>query len=264
MIIKNILKNIFFLIKGLIKSLKSYDYQSEVINEKFTFLDVYDSYNEALSSSSGLNYKNSDVKSTLINSNSLDIDSRFLIIPFFCSIISKENIRFIEVGGGTNPILLYAQNVCDKNLHSQVLETTDFNIKIPLHLKDVLVYYSKFDDLDFHNIEFLVFSGSFQYLENYEDLLTKFIKAGIKKIFIIETIFTELDENIFTLQNNAGSKFPNTFYSTQRIDEFFSKNNFKNIFSTKRKRNNYTHNILKQNSFYVSDRLYVSTTDNFS
>ena len=42
------------------------------------------------------------------------------------------------------------------------------------------------------------------------------------------------------------------------------ENNFKNIFSTKRKRNNYTHNILKQNSFYVSDRLYVSTTDNFS
>ena len=191
----------------------------------------------------------------------MEVSDRFLIFSLFCSIIlnNKHDKEFncIEVGGGHNPIFLYVLKSTNKKVNFQILEEKNFKLEVPDEYKKYINYYYDYKKLDFKNSSCIIFSGSVQYLENYKDILTKVFLNKIQYIFIIETFFTNMDTDIITLQNNMENvKFPNIFFSFEKLNKLFLNNNYKLIYKTKRKVNKYSHNVLNKDDFFIRDLIY--------
>jgi putative methyltransferase (TIGR04325 family) len=250
--------------KFLKNLLKNFGFELNIEKKKpFTFLHTYKSYNEA--SRSSINddtyitkkYQN---KSQLYSLSDLEVSDRFNIVPLFFALVLKkenENDLYLEVGGGDNPIFLYILKSLNKKYKFQILEEKNFKINIPSEYKNYLNYVHKLEDIEFNNLKAVFFTGSIQYLENYKIILEKVFSNNIEYVFIIETFFTNKSEDIFVLQNNMLKvRFPNNFFSFNKFNELFNKNNYELIFQTKRKVGKYTHNILSKNEYFVKDLIY--------
>ena len=94
-------------------------------------------------------------------------------------------------------------------------------------------------------------------MDNYKIILEKIFNNNIEYVFIIETFFTNKSDHIVVLQNNMMNvKFPNIFFSFEKLNEFFKKNNYELIFQTKRKVGSYSHNILSKDELFVKDLIF--------
>ena len=189
------------------------------------------------------------------------------IIPSFYATFDKNKIiNFLEVGGGNNPIFQYMLKSTDLKFNCQILEEKNFKTKIPNKYSKNVIYINDFKNINFDNLEFACFATSIQYIENFNEILNAIFKSNVKHIFILNTIFTDLTYNIFTLQCNIlNNKFPNTFFSLEVFDKIFLDNGYKKIFFAKRKnkkiengvyRVRYSHDSLDPGSFYLADMIY--------
>ena len=52
------------------------------------------------------------------------------------------------------------------------------------------------------------------------------------------------------------TQFPNTFFSLNELNSIFEKNSYKQIYITKRKVNQYSHNKLNGQEYFVRDLIY--------
>lgn len=119
----------------------------------------------------------------------------------------------MEVGGGNNPIFLHFLKCNNKKVKFHVLEEKNFKMKVPNKFKNYLIYYNNLKQINFQNLNSIIFSGSIQYMENYQEILSKAFNSKLKYIIITETFFTSKKKNIYTLQNNMEKvKFPNIFF----------------------------------------------------
>ena len=257
-----------FLIKIIYKFLKkflnSFGYELNVKKKtRFTFLNIYKSYQEANSSSNNNdNYitKEYQKKTQLSDLNDLEVSHRFNIIPLFCALVLKkenENDLFLEVGGGDNPIFLYILKSSNKKYKFQILEEQNFKTNIPQEYENYINYVYKIEDIKFNNLKMVSFTGSIQYMDNYKIILEKIFNSNIQYVFIIETIFTNKSDDIVVLQNNMMNvRFPSIFFSFKQLNELFNKNNYELIFQTKRNVGKYTHNILSKDEYFVKDLIF--------
>ena len=260
-----------FLVKLIYKFLKNFlknfGYELNVQNIKkqkyYKFLNIYKTYQEAYVSSKNKDHyvtKEFQKKNQLIDLNDLEVYYRWNIVPLFCALVLKkenENDLFLEVGGGDNPIFLYILKSLNKKFKFQVLEEQNFKIDIPQEYKNYLNYVTKLEDVKFSNLKAVSFTSSIQYMDNYKIILEKIFNNNIEYVFIIETFFTNKSDHIVVLQNNMMNvKFPNIFFSFEKLNEFFKKNNYELIFQTKRKVGKYSHNILSKDEFFVKDLIF--------
>jgi len=258
-----LIKVIFKFVKNL---LRNFGYELSIINIKkksYKFLNIYKSYQEAQSSSKNNTcYATSEYQkhSQLSDLNNLEVYYRWNIFPLFCALLLKkenENDLFLEVGGGNNPIFLYILKSLNKKYKFQILEEKNFKTNIPQEYNDYLEYVYKLEDIKFSNLKAVSFTSSIQYMNNYKIILEKIFNSNIEYVFIIETFFTNKSDDIVVLQNNVMNVlFPNIFFSFKKLNELFKKNNYELIFQTKRKVNQYNHNILSKDEFFVKDLIF--------
>ena len=251
-----------FRFKNLIaKILKIFKYKITKIKE-YKFIGLYNDYEEALKNSKYQNYipKTFDKSSKLKELDDIEVDGRFLVwTTFFSTKFSDKSLgdlKFIEVGGGSNPLYLYTLKSTKKKINFQILEEENFQITLPKEHSGYLKYITKLNDIDFNNSKAIIFSGSIQYMKNYLEVLSKAFKEKIDYIIILETFFTNRDKNYVTLQNNMGNfKFPNIFFSSENFNNNFFQNNYQLILKTNRKKD-YTHNILSKDDFFIQDLIF--------
>jgi|TARA_B110000238_G_C16134621_1_gene443052 putative methyltransferase (TIGR04325 family) len=230
-----------------------------------TFVGVFKTYQEAfLASNNPIKYvnKNHQVKKGFLDLETTEVSARCAIFPLFCAIVlnnedNEKEYEFLEIGGGDNPAFLYILKSTNKKIKCQILEEENFEIEIPNEYKNYTFYKNKIEDINFKNLSSAVFSCSIQYMENYIDILNKIFENKIKYVFIVETFFTNKNENIYTLQKNVkNTTFPNTFFSLNKLNEIFEKNSYKQIYITKRNINKYSHNKLEGKEFFFRDIIY--------
>ena len=154
---------------------------------------------------------------------------------------------------------MYILKTTNKKVNFQILEDKNFELKkgVPEEHKKFISYHKNLDQLNFENIYSVIFSGSIQFIENYDLILDEIFKNKIPYVFITETIFTNMQSNIVTLENNMENvTFPNIFFSFEKFNDLFLSKNYKLIYKTKRKTNKYTHNMINQKDFFVRDLIY--------
>ena len=253
-----------YLLKLLKKISFVFGYELTIKKKKFTFLNIYKTYKEALTASkNNTTYvtKEFQKRFKLPTLDDIIVTDEFNILPLFCALsIDKSNnndLRFLDVGGGHNPFFLYVLKSLGKKYKFQVLEEKNFDIEIPPQYKEYLKYVNRLEDVKFENLCAVIFGSSIQYIEDYKIVLNKIFENKIKYIFITKTFFTNKSENIITLQNNMENvKFPNIFFSFTELNNLFIDNNYKLIFQTKRMLGKYTHNVLDKKDFFIKDLLY--------
>tara|TARA_B100000787_G_C16137521_1_gene270396 strand:- start:120 stop:908 length:789 start_codon:yes stop_codon:yes gene_type:complete len=242
-----------------------FNYEIEIKKNNFTFMGIYKSYKEAFLASNNLDkYVNKDyqTKKGLENLETIEISGKFHIFTVFCALIlndkqNEKDYEFLEVGGGDNPIFLHILKSTNKKIRCQVLEEKNFKIEISNENKNYISYHNKIENINFQNLSSVIFSGSIQYMENYMDILDKVFEKNIEYIFIVETFFTNKNESIFTLQSNMmNTQFPNIFFSLNELNSIFEKNSYKQIYITKRKVNQYSHDKLNGQEYFVRDLIY--------
>jgi len=251
--LKDIVKNTF----------NKFGYDIQKQKSFYTFIDKYNSYKEASHASKNkVNYvtKEHQENHNLSNLEDLEVSDRFHIFGVFCAISFVElnnDLNFLEVGGGHNPIFLYILKSTNKKYKFQILEEENFKIEVPKKYQDYLSYIYKLESVNFEKLHSVIFSGSIQFMENYKIILKKLFANRINYIFITETFFVPGNEDIFTLQNNMENvRFPNIFFSFKKLNSLFYENSYQLIYKTKRKVGAYNHNILDQKDFCVRDLIY--------
>lgn len=260
-----------FLIFKAITNLASFiGYNFTFKRRKNEFEGIYKSYNEALSNSNNIdtyiNQRNQS-KISILDIEDIEVSNTKNIIPSFYATFDRNKIiNFLEVGGGNNPIFQHMLKSTDLKFNCQILEEKNFKTKIPDNYLKNVIYLNDFKNINFNDLEFACFTGSIQYIENFNKILNVIFKNNVKHIFISETFFTDLTYNIFTLQCNIlTNKFPNTFFSLEVFDKIFLDNGYKKIFFAKKKnkkiengvyRVRYSHDSLDPGSFYLADMIY--------
>jgi putative methyltransferase (TIGR04325 family) len=170
----------------------------------YTFVEKYSSYKQALLKSKNEETyvtKNFQKKQNLMRLETLETSDRFHIFPVFFSAILNQNskkLEFLEVGGGNNPIFLHFLKCNNKKVKFHVLEEKNFKMKVPNKFKNYLIYYNNLKQINFQNLNSIIFSGSIQYMENYQEILSKAFNRKLKYIIITETFFTS-KKKIFIL-----------------------------------------------------------------
>lgn len=239
----------------------------EIKKKTFTFLNVFNSYNEAHKASNNEDTyitKEFQNKLKLADLNNIEVSDKFNIFPLFCALTLENNNKknlFLEIGGGCNPIFLYILKSLNKKFQFQVLEEKNFKIQIPEEYNDYLNYVYKLEDINFKDLKAVLFSSSIQYIENYKIILDKIFRNNIEFIFITATFFTNKTEDVFTLQNNMENvKFPYIFISFKEFQKLLNKNNYELIFHTKRNVGKYSHNILGNDEYFLRDLVFKLKT----
>ena len=260
----------FLIFKAITNLASLIGYNFTFQRRKNDFEGIYKSYNEALTNSGNIDtYINKKIQSkiSILDIEDIEVSNTKNIIPSFYATYNRNKIiNFLEVGGGNNPMFQYMLKSTDLKFNCQILEEKNFKTEIPdKYLKNV-IYLNDLKNINCNNLEFACFTGSIQYMENFNEILNVIFKNNVKHIFILETFFTNLTYNIFTLQCNIlTNKFPNTFFSLEVFDKFFLDNGYKKIFFTKRKnkkiengvyRIKYSHDSLDPDSFYLADIIY--------
>lgn len=238
-----------------------------------SFEGIYRSYKDALSSlDDRYTYVNKHYQS---NRKLLDIkyleasDQENIITSFYCSKNNKNQINFLDIGGGINPIFQHIKKNSDLSFNCQILEHKDFKITIPDEFKKNVVYKNNIEEINFDNLDFACFASTIQYIENYDKILKKIFLNNIKHVFILKTFFTNAIEHKYVIQTNIlNNKFPVAFFSMDAFDKIFLDNGYKKIFISKKnnmkfengvKKIKYTHNKLKPNDFYQAEIIYEKT-----
>jgi putative methyltransferase (TIGR04325 family) len=245
------------------KFINQFGYDIQKKKNFYTFIDKYDSYQEAFNASKNeIKYvtKEHQENHKLSNLEELEVLDRFHIFAVFCSISftqANDELNFLEVGGGHNPIFLYILKSTNKKYKFQILEEENFKIEVPKKYQDYLSYIYKLEDINFKKLHSVIFSGSIQFMENYKIILNRLFANKINYIFITETFFTHGTEDIFVLQNNMENvRFPNIFFSFEKLHQLFYENDYKLIYNSQRKVGAYNHNILDKKDFFVKDLIY--------
>ena len=258
----------FLIFKAITKLASFIGYNFTFQRRKNDFEGIYRSYKEALSNSGSVNtYINQKYKSKILDIKDIEVSYSYNIIPsFYATSGSNKIINFLEVGGGNNPIFQYILKSTDLKFNCQILEEENFKTEIPNEYSKNVIYINDFKNINFNNLDFVCFTGSIQYIENFNEILNAIFKNNIKHIFISETFFTDLAHNIFTLQCNILSdKFPNIFFSLDAFDKIFLDNGYKKKFFAKKNNKKiengvtvirYNHDSLDPGDFYLADIIY--------
>ena len=232
--IKKILNNIIIIF------FKTLGYEIEIKNNRYTFLGIYSSYKEAqlkAKNNSTYTHQENEKVHSLEKLENIEVSGRAYIFTIFCAINSNEfndKSNFLEIGGGTTPTFLYILKSINKKYKFKILEHKNFRINIPNEYKVYLDYITQLKDINLDKLDSVIFSSSIQYMENYKEVLDKIFASRIKYIFITETIFTEMSEDIFSLQNNVGNtRFPYIFFSYKKLNQLFCDNNYKLTYNSK-------------------------------
>lgn len=234
------------------------------------FEGIYKSYKDALDSlENKYNYVSKHFQSNrkLLDIDYIEVSDHENIIPsFYCSKNDKNQINFLDIGGGINPIFQHIKKSSDLSFNCQILEHKDFKIAIPDEFRKNVVYKNNIEEINFNNLDFACFASSIQYIEDFDKILKQIFFNNIKHVFILKTFFTNTIEHKYVIQTNIlKSKFPVAFFSMDKFDKIFLDNGYKKIFFAKRnnikfengvKKIKYTHNKLKPNDFYQADIIY--------
>jgi len=236
------------------------------ILKKYTFLNEYKSL-ELLEKDLGkkYNYFEEKKRNSFIKKEDVVLRDRFVLVPMFCSIIKKNKIKFLEFGGGNNPIFLYIKKVTKKKLKCQVFEHPLNIISVPAKFQNNISYISDLKKIKFQNLDFVYFGSSLQYFPNYEEILKKVFFHKVPYIFITGTIFSKFQDNKFVLQvnrpdskykNHRNSKLMNIFYSLKKLDNFFLVNKYRKIYVNLKREPKLKHNFFSKKDFFSGDLIY--------
>ncbi len=191
----------------------------------------------------------------------VEVIGRHKILPALVSNFEKNTLNILDFGGSSNPAISYLIKTCKHNFLSTVIETKffieKFQNKIPTEYKNILQYKDSFKDLEFDLYDICYFGSTIQYIENYEEILTKIFHSKIKYIVITETFLNYTDQDFFvsTIQDNP-QYLANRFFSYDKFMKLFKENNFKCIFENKRTSKNHKHKTIDCSEYSIYDFIF--------
>lgn len=238
--------------------------------KKYSFLNEYKSL-ELLEKYLGKKYDYFEEKkrNSFIKNKDIIVRDRFALVPLFCSILKKNKVKFLEFGGGNNPIFLYIRKVTKKKLQCQVLEHSFNIISVPAKFKSYISYISDLKKIRFNNLDFVYFGSSLQYFQNYEEILKMVFFHKVPYIFITGTFFSKFKDNKFVLQvnrpeskykNHRNSKLMNIFFSLKKLDNFFLVNKYEKIYMNLKDEPKLNHNFFSKGDYFSGDLIYRRIT----
>ena len=163
----------------------------------------------------------------------------FDILTLYLNSIIEEgrSIKVLDWGGGTGRVWV---NIY-KNIYKQ--ETVEWNVVDTKCVTDIGENYSKNDKIQikfFENIDCLpsinydviYINSTIQYVENFQDVLSKLLQKKPKHIIFNRLLCSKGDVNL-TFCQKIGERFtPCTFISEKKLIQFLFDNNFKPIFNS--------------------------------
>ncbi len=194
----------------------------------------YKSYNLALKNIvSDTNYLNLKMIKEIkfVEETNFKLFNRHIFSSQYCSKTDEIN-NILEFGAGAEPILKYIKSEKKNKMINYVVEKKEVieQIQLPENLTKNIFYITKFDDLHSNKIDAVVFNSSLQYLNDFEYIFNKIVNSKIKYLIITDTIFSNFDEHLYTLQVNIKpSKFVYIILSFNKIYNFLKKNNYELI-----------------------------------
>jgi len=249
--------NFIFYIFIKIKNKYFFDYTWE---GKYLSIDECN-LDKSESNPSAIDYYNKATKK-FFGPKDIEVVGRHKILPALVSNLDGDSLNILDFGGSSNPAISYLIKTCKQNFLSTVIETKffveRFQNKIPENYKNILQYEHSFKDLKFDLFDICYFGGAIQYIENYDEVLTKVFNSKIKYIIITETCFNYTDQDFFvsTISNNP-QYLATRFFSYNKFMKLFKENNFKCIFENKRSSKNHRHRTLDYSEYNFFDFIFI-------
>ena len=174
----------------------------------------------------------------------------------------REKFNFLDFGGENIDFYLYLKKNF-KNVNYYIINQDEINqnfifLKSKYNLENFTII-PNLNELLNYNYDFINFGSVIQYVENYDDVLSKIIKVSKKYIFFSSTNFydkndTSLEKIVVKQTNLLPKKLFCYFFEFESFIKKFYDNKFKLVFKEKNKTDNVNYknfeNLLK-NTIYT-------------
>ncbi len=171
--------------------------------------------------------------------NSFNTFSNIVELLNQISIKNSPSLNFLDFGGENIDFYLDL-NKNFKNLNYYVINQGEINktfIEIKKNYKfNNLNILENLNEVEKNSYDFINFGSSIQYINNYDDILTRVLKTSKKFIFFSGTHFYKnIDENknkiVVKQINLLPKKFYCYFFNFEKFLFFFKKNNYSIFFN---------------------------------
>ncbi len=190
----------------------------------------------------------------------VDSVERFYAASIISVLSNKKKLNILDIGGGNNPIFSYIKKSTGLSTYCTVLETKKFaNIiskKVPQKFRKYIKYKSDINKIK-KKFDIVCFISSIQYLKNYEKIILELKKYKPEFFIITRTFFHKKKENFVSIEHAVpGSSHPYIFFSFEKMKNLFNKNGYKLIFQNNYNFDIFTHDSVKQKTFFHKDLVF--------
>ena len=194
------------------------------------------------------------VKNYLKNKEIYNFDLRNSFLPIFVSGLSDINLKILDIGGGFNSCFKYINKSQKKNIDVTVLERDEIVTSIK-ELGEINKNVQYTNEIISNDYEIIFFGSSIQYFLEFKKIKEIVTKCSAQYIIIVDTAFTQVDEDIFSLQVNMfPSLIPYKINSISKIENKFNKLNYNLIYKSKRSCGKHKH--LNKNQLFSRDLIF--------
>jgi len=190
-----------------------------------------------------------------------------MIIPIVLATIKNKHRVILDIGGGVNSIFSHLSTTQKKINSCYVLEreevSSKFNKIVPEKYKGNLKYISSINDIPYNNLDIVYFGSSIQYIKEYKELILNLVKLRPQIIIFSESIFSQLPDDIWVLQQNMGSNiFPNLFVAEEKFIAFMDNLGYSctlNIESPINKPDGHSHSQIPRDQYKCKTLIFKQT-----